>query len=408
MLIQYAVSNYKSIKDEVVVNFAKVDSRSDETWTLSVKKPEYELYNVIGLIGPNASGKSNIIDSFYFAVKFIKKTIERKEKSRIAVEPFMLTETLQTGPSCFEFIYINQDIKYAYGFSITAARVEEEYLLAYYTEEPTMVFERKNGSEYDFGGQDVDRQKELAAKTSANRLYLPVAAEWGYQKLSLAYAWFDRMFDQYENVRISDVLETIIEDTEKKELLLESLQKADFNITNLYVKERKIEKQQMDVLRDMLSKLIPEAEMDNMLESKPEIYVTHTNIDGCEFSISLDGDSSGTRSIVHDLAELLYLSEGGFILEDELGRNYHTKLTEYYLRLMSHLGQKRNQVQMLFASHDTKILNLLNPGQIYLVDKDDQGATFLKLLDDYMIRENDNIELGYLKGRYGAVPYMKE
>lgn len=111
-------------------------------------------------------------------------------------------------------------------------------MLAYYTEEPTMVFERKNGSEYDFGGQDVDRQKELAAKTSANRLYLPVAAEWGYQKLSLAYAWFDRMFDQYENVRISDVLETIIEDTEKKELLLESLQKADFNITNLYVKER--------------------------------------------------------------------------------------------------------------------------------------------------------------------------
>lgn len=164
----------------------------------------------------------------------------------------------------------------------------------------------------------------------------------------------------------------------------------------------------MDVLRDMLSKLIPEAEMDNMLESKSEIYVTDTNIDGCEFSISLNGDSSGTRSIVHDLAELLYLSEDGFILEDELGRNYHTKLTEYYLRLMSHLGQKRNQVQMLFASHDTKILNLLNPGQIYLVDKDDQGATFLKRLDDYMIRENDNIEPGYLKGRYGAVPYMKE
>ena len=407
MLIQYAVSNYKSIKEEVVVNFAKVDSQREDNWTISVKKPEYELYNVIGLIGPNASGKSNLIDSFYFAVRFIKKTIERKEKSKIAVEPFMLAETLQNGPSCFEFIYIYRDIKYVYGFSVNSVRVEEEYLMAYYTDEPTTVFERKNG-EYDFGGQDVDRQRELAEKTSANRLYLPVAAEWGYHRLSLAYGWFDRMFDQYENVRVSDVLEAIIKDQEKKGLLLESLQKADFNITDLSVVERKIEKRQIDVLRDMLSKLIPEAEMDNMLESKPEIYVTHANTDGYEFSINLDADSSGTKSIVHDIAELLYLSEGGFILEDELGRNYHTKLTEYYLRLMSRLGQKGNQVQMLFASHDTKLLNLLNPGQIYLVDKDDQGATFLKLLDDYVIRENDNIELGYLKGRYGAVPYMKE
>lgn len=408
MLIQYAVSNYKSIKDEIIINFARIDGESDDNWTIPVEEPRCRLYNVIGLMGPNASGKSNIIDSFYFAIRFIKNTISRKEKSKIKVEPFLLDDQTQKQPSSFEFIYIYQGIKYVYGFSVNSVRVEEEYLLAYYSAKPTTVFERQNGTEYRFRGNDVSRQRELSGKTNANRLYLPVAAEWGYDKLSGAYAWFENVFDQYENVRISDVLENIVVDEKKKLILLESLQKADFNITDIYVKKRKLEKQQIDVIREMIAKIVPEVEVDNIPESNPEIYVTHRNKGENEYSINLNDDSSGTKSIVYDIAELLYLSQGGIILEDELGRNYHTRLTEYYLKLIGRLAPDHHRVQMLFASHDTKILNLLNRDQIYLVDKDEEGATFLKLLDDYIIREKDNIELGYLKGRYGAIPYMRE
>ncbi|GAA6294810.1 ATP-binding protein [Enterocloster asparagiformis] len=408
MLIQYAVSNYKSIKDEIIINFARIDGESDDNWTIPVEEPRCRLYNVIGLMGPNASGKSNIIDSFYFAIRFIKNTISRKEKSKIKVEPFLLDDQTQKQPSSFEFIYIYQGIKYVYGFSVNSVRVEEEYLLAYYSAKPTTVFERQNGTEYRFRGNDVSRQRELSGKTNANRLYLPVAAEWGYDKLSGAYAWFENVFDQYENVRISDVLENIVVDEKKKSILLESLQKADFNITDIYVKKRKLEKQQIDVIREMIAKIVPEVEVDNISESNPEIYVTHRNKGENEYSINLNDDSSGTKSIVYDIAELLYLSQGGIILEDELGRNYHTRLTEYYLKLIGRLAPDHHRVQMLFASHDTKILNLLNRDQIYLVDKDEEGATFLKLLDDYIIREKDNIELGYLKGRYGAIPYMRE
>ena len=408
MLIQYAVSNYKSIKDEIIINFARIDGESDDNWTIPVEEPRCRLYNVIGLMGPNASGKSNIIDSFYFAIRFIKNTISRKEKSKIKVEPFLLDDQTQKQPSSFEFIYIYQGIKYVDGFSVNSVRVEEEYLLAYYSAKPTTVFERQNGTEYRFRGNDVSRQRELSGKTNANRLYLPVAAEWGYDKLSGAYAWFENVFDQYENVRISDVLENIVVDEKKKSILLESLQKADFNITDIYVKKRKLEKQQIDVIREMIAKIVPEVEVDNIPESNPEIYVTHRNKGENEYSINLNDDSSGTKSIVYDIAELLYLSQGGIILEDELGRNYHTRLTEYYLKLIGRLAPDHHRVQMLFASHDTKILNLLNRDQIYLVDKDEEGATFLKLLDDYIIREKDNIELGYLKGRYGAIPYMRE
>ena len=140
MLVQYAVSNYKSIKDEIIINFARIDDERDDNWTIPVEEPRCRLYNVIGLMGPNASGKSNIIDSFYFAIRFIKNTISRKEKSKIKVEPFLLDDQTQKQPSSFEFIYIYQGIKYVYGFSVNSVRVEEEYLLAYYSAKPTTVF----------------------------------------------------------------------------------------------------------------------------------------------------------------------------------------------------------------------------------------------------------------------------
>ena len=43
MLIQYAVSNYKSIKDEIIINFARIDGESDDNWTIPVEEPEMQI-----------------------------------------------------------------------------------------------------------------------------------------------------------------------------------------------------------------------------------------------------------------------------------------------------------------------------------------------------------------------------
>ena len=127
------------------------------------------------------------------------------------------------------------------------------------------------------------------------------------------------------------------------------------------------------------------------------------------FDIEIGDDSSGTRDVIDNIAELLFINnDGGLFIEDEFGRNYHTKLTEYFLGLFNSNEVNDGKAQLLFSTHDTNIFNLLNPEQIYLVDKDKDGATYVKLLDDYLIREKDNVELGYLKGRYGAIPDIKE
>ena len=43
--------------------------------------------------------------------------------------------------------------------------------------------------------------------------------------------------------------------------------------------------------------------------------------------------------------------------------------------------------------------------QIWFVEKDSQGATKLYSLANFKTRKGDDFELGYLQGRFGAVPF---
>ncbi len=412
MLIQYSVKNYKSIKDEIIINFTAME-KNVEPEKLINDELGNSIYRCIGLVGPNASGKSNIISSLFFALRFINSTIERKEKSKINIEMFMLDKNSREEGASFEFIFYENTIKYVYGFTIDTERVLEEYLLAYYSKKATTLFERDVNTtpEYNFRGNDVKVQNEISQKTNSNRLYLPVAAEWGYEKVKAPYKWFEKMFRQYGDMNISQVIADVVKDTSRKAILLEALSKADFNIKDIYVKNKKIEKQHRDAFVQFLTNMLGEGEIpeDIIPEDTPVIWVTHTSKSGETFDIEISDDSSGTRNIIDNIAEMLFINkEGGLFIEDELGRNYHTKLTEYFLELFNSNRVNYGKAQLFFSTHDTKILNLLKPEQIYLVDKDEDGATYVKLLDDYLIREKDNIELGYLKGRYGAVPNIKE
>ena len=254
-------------------------------------------------------------------------------------------------------------------------------------------------------------QTEISKKTNPNRLYLPVAAEWGYEKVKIPYKWFEKMYRQYSDMNVSQVIADVLREDIQKRVLLEALLKADFNIKDVYIKNRKLEKQHRDAFVQFLANMLGEGEVPENLvpEDTPEIWLTHVSRNGETFDIEINDDSSGIRDIIDNIAELLFISkEGGLFIEDELGRNYHTKLTEYFLGLFNCNKVNNGRAQLLFSTHDTKILNILNPEQVYLVDKDEDGGTYVKLLDDYLIREKDNVELGYLKGRYGAVPNIKE
>lgn len=44
--------------------------------------------------------------------------------------------------------------------------------------------------------------------------------------------------------------------------------------------------------------------------------------------------------------------------------------------------------------------------QVWLTEKDSEGATRLYPMTDYKPRKEENLERGYLQGRYGGIPSL--
>lgn len=411
MLIQFSVENYKSIRDELVINFRADRKYAESDWTVADVDKGAPVYKAIGLVGPNASGKSNIIEAFRFALEFIDETIMRKDNAEIQVQGFAFSEEYKNRPTSFEFIFVYRGIKYIYGFSITPETVVEEYLIGYFSAKPKTLFERSEGQVYDFKGNHVKQQRELQKKTNANRLYMPVAAEWGYEPFKPVMEWFNLLTIKYSQPvsGIKRMIQSIVQDEKKKNIFIQELQKADFNIVDIYVKKEQFQIDEMQHIGRVGERYLAYATKLSETVYGSRVMLVHRNKKGQIFELELAKDSAGTQDIVKSVVELMCEGEnGGMILQDELGASYHTKLTEHFFHMVQSEEINPQSAQLLFSSHDTRVLQMLNHDQVYLVDKDDSGATFVTLLDDFQIRTDTNVELGYLKGRFGAIPYIKE
>ena len=67
----------------------------------------------------------------------------------------------------------------------------------------------------------------------------------------------------------------------------------------------------------------------------------------------------------------------------------------------------------MFNTHESTLLgNLLGDppplrrDQVWLTEKDRDGATHLYPLTDFKARPTENRQRGYLQGRYGAIPFI--
>lgn len=101
------------------------------------------------------------------------------------------------------------------------------------------------------------------------------------------------------------------------------------------------------------------------------------------------------------------MDQGTPILIDELNASLHTQACEAILALFSLPAINAKGAQLIATTHDTNLLHspLLRRDQIWFTEKDGDGATHLYPLTDVRTRKGDNLERGYLQGRYGAIPF---
>ena len=414
MLIEFSVKNFLSFKDKVTLSMEK--GNGDEKLENVFTKNDVDLLRTTAIYGANASGKTNILKAFTCAILMIRNSNFMNTTNKwFSIKPFLFDKKTSKEPSEFEFIFIANNVKYRYFFSADANKIYDEILDAYYTQKPTNIFTRSNTNDYEFNN-DRSKLESIAAKNTENKLFLTTATTWNYDKTKDAFLWFSEKIDTYDSFdRISDqdLIEYSKNDGELKEFALKLLKEADIFIKDIHVdyEEKEMDNAMMDMLIPPLARTNGTFKMSNVrIELEHEIIDENKNKH--IYSLNFNDESSGTRTLFA-LAPFLKraFESTRTIVVDELEKSMHPALVEFIVKLFNDKSINKANSQLIFITHATNLLNLgiLRRDQIWFTEKNpDTGVSELYPLDSFSVRKDENIQKGYINGRYGAVPFIKE
>ena len=127
MLLQFSVTNHRSIKDTAIISLKASTDKSLSDCLISPDEKK-QLVPVLALYGANAAGKSNVLHALLLMREMVCGRYAKLLKGEsLPQEPFAFTDQ-PTQPTSFEAIYFYGGIKYAYGFSFDKSKVLTEYL----------------------------------------------------------------------------------------------------------------------------------------------------------------------------------------------------------------------------------------------------------------------------------------
>lgn len=406
MIVQFKFRNFKSFKDETILDMTPVNGFKEleqnihtiESDYINIKESKNRLLKVAAINGQNASGKSNLIDAFkFFKNKVVENSVD-KEIKNVKVPHFLFS--VEKLSSEFEITFIKKGIKYRYGFELDENEILKEWLYISDKGVEKKYYERKNN------------KIELGNKRNIEDSYVKMAEKSLAEKkdtlvLSLLYNRFGAVGKDgmLKNVyKYIEVNITIVNRVDKilLNVLAEGIKKQDrvfldiFENVKLFVKA-------MDV---RIKDIIP---FKDSKESYPFYAIHNCQLrDGNYKSepIPFVDESEGTKKLF-SIAPLLFLTlrkEERVMIVDELDNKIHTNLFIEIIKLF-----QKSKSQFIFATHNPYIMehDLLRRDQIYFVDKNEYEESELYSLSDFQgVKTTDSYQKRYLNGNYGAVPII--
>jgi len=145
---------------------------------------------------------------------------------------------------------------------------------------------------------------------------------------------------------------------------------------------------------------------------KTDVKFLHKAIDsGKVVPFDISDESGGTQKLFAFAGHLLdVLAKGRILFVDELDTSLHPLMMRFLISLIHNPEINENNAQLAFTTHDTSILDtdIFRRDQVWFVEKDTESTSRLYPLSDFSPRKGEALERGYLKGRYGALPFIGE
>ena len=365
MILKIEFENFFSIRDRIRIDFRAGNINTALARELSHNVMEWKgvpILKTVGLFGPNASGKSNILKAITFCCRMI------------------LESHLHNEGVTFNFL--------------TRERIISESLFHYPMGRRAKVFVREAEGNYSFGTGVMVKPSDVVINTSQKNLFLSRASSMNREIAQKLYRYFMNQF-LLGLVNVNDIM-VLDSFNAYKKVILKALEICDTDITDIEARKEQVP----------APVVVPgQTELSYKLVDVLRFKTFHRNQKDIMFDMDME-ESNGTRKLFQILIRLLdVVKNKKSIMMDEFDMGLHTRLADFILDLI-HASESS---QLLFTSHNTNLIDVkrLRRDQIVFVNKSEQGATEVYSLYDFKdFRENMDAEKGYIQGRFDAVPYV--
>lgn len=429
MILEYSVKNYKTFKDLarlsfVASNYDKVTR--EESNVLNFPGKNLRVLKSAAVYGANASGKTKLFESLAFFRRFvIKSSKEGQLGEPIDIQPFLLSETTRNEPSEFEVVFLYQNAIYRYGFEVTKDKVLSEWLFYKPKSREFQIFYR------DTVGNTLEAHPKLFRKGvmlqsenmfRENALMVSVAAQFNDELCSEVIRWFTKELSIVSSIHEVGYKGYTMAMNDKDGFhgrLLNLVKQADFSIMD--VRSKALTLESLDENLDLKAKEFLQNKIQNeqtkiytKCETVHNVY-DHLNQVVGETSFTLDKDEShGTQRFFYLAGPILdTLETGKTLFIDEFDARLHPNLMLQLFSLFNDAALNKKGAQLVITTQNSIFLQseMLRKDQVWFIEKDRFEAAHLYSLSDFKsvkVRKSENFETNYLKGKYGAVPYIND
>ena len=370
---------------------------------------------VAGIYGPNASGKSNVLDAIAWLSTAVATSLRGwedyipREAHRFGKGP--------ASPSEFELDLVVDGVRYKYQLKVNDSDVLFESLDSYpegrrrnlFTRRKEVVYFRRGlegvrgirdlltpttlvlsagrrvrGSDFDRVGGTIARMRVLGLRR--RRLL-----RGGSPSMGVFDSTIRLLLDADETTQLRFFLNPEEGPAVTDPSLVRSLLRfADPGIDDL---------------------VISEEESGHPGGPRRHLRLVHRG-EGEPVTFDLEDESAGTQTWFRLIGPAVAtLRFGRVLLLDEIDASLHPRLSARLIETFQDPGTNTRGAQLVFTSHDTSLLNSLNRDEVWLTEKAPDATTRLVGLAEFggdRVRRSLNLETAYLQGRFGAIPEVDQ
>lgn len=426
MLIDFTIKNYTSFKDEKFFSFLCSSTKvKDNVALISLENDKYKVYPFSVLLGPNASGKTNLMKALYDFREFIINSYKAPKDEIIkAYKPYKLNTNSKESPISIDMEFTSKENHYSYNVVFTKDSIisEELYLFNNGVKLTKSFLFKRKGNDVVYGVKVKGEKTVFNTLLLPNRLLLSViGGNSTTGTIQNAYQFFKDeliiLFPQNEIENQSNNYSTnklLKDNLALKNLIIAMLKAADIQISDIVVKRNKR-------LEDLWEKVSPNSKepdsKDIFIESllnqtffAHPLYNDNQELVASEYLDFENSESSGTHKLyILAGAILLSLINGTPLIIDELSSCLHPNIELFIVKLFLSKEININGAQLLVNTHNISLIDSgdLTREQVWFTDKNNYGESDLFCLDEFdknKIRDYAKYGKNYLENRIGGLP----